>query len=82
MAKKQKQTQASFIRTLLARGCAVQTILERARKEFPKENPTTGYINWLAKKSKGQKKAAPKSKKEKARRPARRTDGTVDEYLS
>lgn len=82
MAKKQKQTQASFIRALLARGCAVQTILKRARKEFPKENPTTGYINWLAKNTRAGKQAAQQAKKDKARRPARRTDGTVDEYLS
>jgi hypothetical protein len=45
-------TQAAMIRTLLARKCAPNTILEKVRKAFPREKPTMGYINWLAKRPK------------------------------
>jgi hypothetical protein len=46
-------SKAGFIRALLARKCAPSTILEKAKRALPRQKPTMGYINWLAKRSKG-----------------------------
>lgn len=79
MSKKQKpESQASFIRSRLAKKAGVETILAECEKRFPKGRVTAGYINWLAKRA-PKAKAAKTAKKD---RPARRIDGTVDEHLA
>lgn len=45
------KSQAAMIRALLARKCAPEKVLERVRKEFPKQKPTLGYVNAIAKES-------------------------------
>lgn len=71
MKAKQNKSQAAMIRSLLAKKVSAEKIVERVKNTCGGE-PTVGYVNWLAKKAVAAK----------PRRPARRVDGSVEEYVS
>lgn len=59
-ARKPRDSVAQFIKDELTAGRTdVEKIVEKAKKEFPKTNPTNGYVRWIAKQIGKEKAVAP-----------------------
>lgn len=66
--RKPRDSVAQFIKDELMAGKSdVDKIVERAKAEFPKTNPTNGYVRWIAKQIGKEKQVAV----EKAEKPAK-----------